>query len=464
MTLPAHELGGGLCVAKTSFVVIVRGVARRPARLTRSAKVRTDGANLLLEGTGEDYGWVSNYARYGGTLGSYDPGGTRPSWWVGEDRFQPIGPNGPSGWWDQPGTGFLPAVTRATTVIVNPIVRTPWQVYKYEGAQMVPLPSPRWMTDPMMRGSVPGPNKAQFPWGLRLNSHEFWSTILTHAIWWGRGGFMAIEQADGQPLQGSMRIINPYMIALDDDGHWVIDPHGPQPLRTDFEGRVNVGGVTWRLYVMHGLQPNDPANPQGVLTRHFDTLRLGVAIHSFQHGQFNNGTPAGFLKVMTPNFDEEKAAKLKADWMEAHGGSKKSIAVLNAMVDFTPISISAVDAETNALKSMNLVDVAHMFGLSATWLDASAGYSLTYANAVDKRRELLDISLTGWGQQCIEAMNACFPDGTRVRIRWDMFTAPNLNEQIPVFAQAVEAGLLTVDEARLRMGLMAMGANDDKRQ
>lgn len=438
---------------------------RPSARLTRSAKVRTDGANLLQEGAGIDYGWVSNFARYGGTLGSYDPGGDRPSWWVGRDQFDgnAIGPNGPGSWWNQPGIGFLPAVTRATTVIVNPIVRTPWQVYKSATSDMsqgvIPAPSPKWMTDPMMRGTVPGANMPTFPWGLRLNSHEFWSTILTHAIWWGRGAFMAIEQSNGEPLQGSMRIVNPYMIALDDTGHWVIDPDGDNPIRTDFDGRVRVGGVTWRIYVMHGLQPNDPANPQGVLTRHFDTLRLGVAIHSFQHGQFSNGTPAGFLKVMTPNFDEEKAAKLKADWMEAHGGSKKSIAVLNAMVDFTPISITAVDAETNDLKAANLVDIAHMFGLSATWLDTSAGYSLTYANAVDKRRELLDISLTGWGQQCVEALNACFPHGTLVRIRWDMFTAPNLIEQIPVFVQAVEAGLLTEDEARLRMGLMPKEEN-----
>jgi hypothetical protein len=435
--------------------------------MTRSAKVRTSGASLLLEGSGEDYGWLSNFAA--GTLGDYSPYSGRPSWWVGHDRFDgsPVGPTlggfgadpraglPHGGWWNRPddAAGLLPAVTRATTVIVNPIVRTPWQTHTDD---MQETPLPRWVTDPMMRRAVPGPNLPSFPWGQRLSGAEFWSTFLTHAIWFGLGAFLAVERSDGSPLQGSLRIVNPYLVGLE-DGRWVLDPHGEHPAVTDFDGRIQIGGVTWRLYTMLGLTPNDPANPAGVLTRHFDTLRLGVNIHTFQMGQFGNGVPAGYLKVVQPNFSEEKAAALKRTWLDAHGGARKSIAVLNAQVDFTPVTVKAVDAETTALKTANLVDVAHMFGLSSTWLDTSAGYSLTYANAVDKRREILDFSLTGWGQQFMEALNVCLPDRQQLRIQWDKFTAPSLAEQIPVLVQAVAAGLLDVEEARGYMGLMPKG-------
>lgn len=437
----------------------------RRLREQRSLKVRTDGADLLTEGAGADYGWVSNYVSTQGTLGDYSPGGSRPSWWVGRDTFDgaAIGPNGPGGWWNRPSGSILPAVTRCTTILVNPIVRTPWQVYTRTSMGQGPpktalgSPIPLWMADPTLRGRTPGETVSAMPWAARRSSHEFWQTILTHAIWWGLGAFVCQETVEQTPMPGTLQILNPYMLA-DQGGYWVIDPGGDGPIVTDFDGRFTMGGLPYRVYVMRGLPPNDSMAPEGVLTRHFDTLRLGASIHTFQVGSFGNGVPPGYLKVATPNFDEAKAQKLKADWMAAHGGDQKSIAVLNALVDFTPISISPVDAETTGLKNAHLVDVAHMFGLSASWLDTSAGASLTYANVTEKRKELLDISLTGWGQQLMEMLNATLPYGTGVRIMWDRFTNPDLIEQATTLTQAVQAGWLTIEEARMRVGLDPLGA------
>ena len=440
-----------------------------------TAKVRSN-SDILTEGTGEDYGWVSN-----ATHGDFDPGGHRPEWWVGSDQFngQPIGPNGPDpgygwdirgawrnrNWWNAPQRdhGILSAVTRCTTVIVNPIIRTPWQVFDADGVK--PLPS--WITDPCRRSSVPGQSvfdsgDSVMPWGMRLSSHEFWQTVLTHAIWFGRGAFICQEDSAGRPLAGSLMLINPYLIHLE-DGYWVFNPGDGEPLRTDFDGRFRIGGVSYRLYVMRGLPPNNSTRSEGVLERHFDTLKLGVAIHTYQYNSFGNGVPPGYLKVGTPNFDDAKAAKLKSDWMAAHGGDSKSIAVLNSQVEFTPISIRPVDNETTSLKQSHLVDVAHSFGLSAAWVDASAGYSLTYSNVTDRRRELLDISLTGWGQQLMEMLGAALAYNNRIRIEWDRFTAPNLAEQIGPLVNAVNAGIMTVDEARTRMGLVPLGMEQESR-
>jgi HK97 family phage portal protein len=212
---------------------------------------------------------------------------------------------------------------------------------------------------------------------------------------------------------------------------------------------------------MRGLPPNDDHAPEGVLTRHFNTLRLGATIQTYQQGAFRTGLPSGFLKVTQPNFGEDKAEALKAKWMAAHGGDRKSIAVLNAQVDFTPVELAAkpVDNETTLLRHSHLVDVAHMFGLSASWLDTSAGASLTYANITEKRKELLDISLSGWGQQMMEMLNACLPYGTGVRIQWDRFTNPDLIEQATTLTQAVQSGWLTIDEARQRVGLDPLGSS-----
>ena len=192
--------------------------------------MRTDGSNMLVEGYGDDYGWMSNYAMFGGTLGDYDPGGGRPSWWVGRDEFdgRPVGPHGPwgpgagygfgygwdprariphGGWWnnEQTGLGILPAVTRCTGVVTNPVLGSDWVLDTPSGPRRPPL----WVRDPMLAATVPGDVAPVFPAGARLARNDFWATVLTHALWWGKGVFAFMEAADGQPLAGTSAHFEP---------------------------------------------------------------------------------------------------------------------------------------------------------------------------------------------------------------------------------------------------------------
>ena len=448
---------------------IVRHVSQR---LSRSAKVRTDGANMLVEGTGDDYGWMSNYALAGGTLGDYDPGGSRPSWWVGSDDdrmgggFGAIGPNGPSwspdgypwqgnrGWWnrDHAGAGLLPAITRCTEVISQPIIRTPWVMETPRGPQSPPL----WVTDPQLAASVPGDITSVIPAGRRLTGHAFWSSILVDALWWGRGVFVFAEGSEG-PLPGTFRQLNPYLVGADERGRFVIDPHGDNPVETDFDGRFEMGGETWRLAVIRGLPPHNTTVPEGVLVRHFDTLRLGAAVSKYVASTFASGVPSGYLKVSQPNMTADQASALKSQWMAAHGKGSRSIAVLGATVDFQPISVTPVDADADKMARMSRIDIAHAFGLSAAWLDTGDG-SLTYANITDRRRDLVDTTLAGWGRSMMEGLSALLPYGTTLRIAWQMFTAPDIATQVPVLVQAVGAGIMTAEEARALLGMDAEAA------
>ena len=434
-----------------------------------SQKVRSD-SDITVEGVGADYGWVSNYAFGGGTLGDYDPGAGRPSWWVGSDDdrygagFGPIGPHGPGfspaypgasgrGWWNRPhaGQGMLPAVTRCTEVIVQPIIRTPWVVESPAG----PQPPPLWITDPQLAASVPGSIESVIPAGRRLTGNAFWSSLLTSAIWWGVGAFVYVEaESDGHPLPGTLRQLNPYMVAVDDHGHWVIDPHGDDPIVTDFDGRFDMAGARWRLVAVRGFAPHNSAVPEGVLVRHFDTLRLGAAVTKYVASTFASGVPSGYLKVLTPNITQDQQNQLKSQWMAAHGNGTRSIAVLNSTVDFQPISIKPVDADADKMGRLSRIDVAHAFGLSAAWLDTGDG-SLTYSNMVDRRRDLVDTNLTGIGQGLMDALSALMPYGTRVRIAWNMFTSPNITDAVGSVAQAVAAGIISIVEARAILGFDA---------
>lgn len=406
------------------------------------------------------YGWVTNYGPSGVGWADYADA-CKPAWWMGLDDElcgEPIGPHGPNGS-HGPGrsaNGITPAVTRCTEIITNAIVRTPWRYYGADGTFQ---PRPLWVDDPMLLGAAPGPIYPAAPAGRRLDGHSFFATWLTHAVWWGRGVFVYVEGSDGSPLPGTLRLLNPYMVAPDDVGHWVIDPHGRDPIRTSFDGRFIVGGKVWRLAVLRGLGPNDDKAPEGVLTRHWDTFRIGASVSEYVASTFASGVPAGFLKVSTPNFKQSQSNELRDSWMRAHGQGRRSIAVLNATVDFQPISISPLDSNVEGVVHGHRADVAHAFGLSAIWLDEGAS-GLTYQNNSDRRRDLVDISLAGWSERLMAVLTALQPYGNRVEVNWTSFTTPSIEAHMLALVQGVQEGILTGREAREFLGLQRPSGPD----
>jgi HK97 family phage portal protein len=421
----------------------------------RQRYVRAGGADLLREGAYADgtYGWVTDVGGRGNVRWGDWPSVGAPSWWLGEDDYgavvegQAIGPNGP---WRNPAHSILSAVTRCTEVIMGPLVGTEWT---HEGPGGLADDLPLWITDPMLLGSVPGPVSSLTPAGLRLDAHSFWTTWATHALWWGLGAFVCVEGADGQPVAGSLRLLNPYLVGVDDTGHLVIDPRGQTPVRTNWDGRFILGGKVWRLVTLRGLGPNDGRTPEGVLTRHYSTLRLGASVSEYVAGTFSSGVPAGFLKVSAPNFEQDEADDLRSRWLEAHGGSRRSIAVLSSTVDFQPISLSPVDAAVAEVQGRVLAEVAHAFNLSAVWLDQGAS-GLTYTNTTERRRDLVDVSLAGWATRLESVLSALLPYGHALRVNWSAFHRPSPEVIVPALVAAVQAGILTGMEARQYLGLI----------
>lgn len=436
------------------------GVFVADPRLSRLAQkrahyMRSGPFDMLVEGSGTSYGWVSN--QLGPVRWGDYPTAEQPAWYLGRADgagTHPIGPNGP--WVGQ--ESILPAVTRCTSILVGPLVSTRWTFTNNRGDY---LERPLWVDDPMGKGTLPGVMQSTVPAGLRLDGGAFFATWLSHAIWWGLGAFIYRENATGEPTAGTLRLINPYLVGVDDIGHYVIDPNGDTPIRTDFDGKFSIGdGGKWRIAVLRGLPPQDFRTPEGVLSRHYDTLRLGASVSTYVANTFQGmGVPAGVLRVGTPGFKKDDADALKAQWMAAHGVNKRSVAVLNSTVEFQPISMTPVDAGADAMVRVARSDIAHAFGLSSVWLDEGTS-GLTYQNNSDRRRDLIDISLAHWAESMMATLSTLMPYGSRVAVNWVAFTQPSFDHLITPLVQLVQAGVLTATEARQYIGREPLGGPD----
>ena len=381
-------------------------------------------------------------------------------YWLGSDSgggLVPIGPHGPFAGGQGPAKAV---VARATSLITSPLTAAAFKTQDL-GFAGQPFARPRWITDPMLvRSDDRFPTSDLYPAALRLPRSNFWSEWIRASIWFGLGAFIFIEGPDGMPLAGSLKNIAPYCLSTErtDDGLcWVIgDPEdGSNQVVADFDGRFNLGPVTYKLCVLRN--PHSPVDTEGmskgVFAMHPDVFFLAQQIESYSSGVFNTGVPAGFLKVATPGLQQQQADKLKADWMAAHGGSRKSIAVLNAMVDFQALSISPVDSALGEVKRLNIADTAYAFGLSPENLGVSLSGSATYANVRDHFQDLKDFGIAAWISAVEDAVTALFPGAQGVKVDLDRFENPPPQERFTAYATAIDSGWLLPEEVRVIEGL-----------
>lgn len=388
----------------------------------------------------------------------YPPGwppGT-PLWWNGLDSgggAYPIGPNGPFA----SGTaGAVPAVVRATALITGPITSAPFRAMT--GTQQAD--EPRWLTDPMLLrpdARFPG---AVLPEVRQLPRSLFWGEWVRSAIWWGVGGFICTEDAAGQPMPGSMWNIPSALLSTERDDRgalcWVLgDTQGSERVVFDRDGRAQIGAVRYRVVVLRN--PHSPVDVDGhslgVFAMSPGVFGLAGQIDSYAQGTFRTGVPAGYLKVNTPGLTAPAATELKQRWMAAHGGDRRSIAVLNATTDFQPLNLTPVDAALDSVKRLNLADLAFAFGLDPMTLGAGLQNSATYTNLRDAWANHRDFGLAPWTAAVEGTLSALMPGTQSVRVNLDGFANPTAAERFSAWQVALAAGIVTVAEVRAAEGL-----------
>jgi HK97 family phage portal protein len=336
--------------------------------------------------------------------------GTPPAWWIGrsvETGFGGIGPHGPDGWH---GAMTLPVVTRAESLLVDPLTTNPFQVFR-DGQ---PVASPSWLTDPQLMRPLPGGSFGALHALDRRPRPVFWRKWIVSSLRWGRSYLRFMVNQAGDPVPGSLILTSRLEVTRDDKGGWWFREDIP----VNGEGRFpGANGTTWQLVALH-----NPHSEVGVFAAHPETFELARRINSYTGGVFGSGVPNGYLKVQAQGLTQEQADLLKERWLAAHGGDRRSIAVLNSTTDFTPISWNPVDSALAEVKRLSIADVAFAFGMAPETLGVTLGNSATYSNVEQWFEAHRDFALQPWISTVEATLSALFPAGTEVRCNFASYT------------------------------------------
>lgn len=400
-------------------------------------------SNSPITVNGGPDGWVRD--QYGGRAwdSSIADNGQPPAWWIGvapDDGHSPIGPHGPGR-----GTFGQSAVTRATSLLVDPLVSDPFIVE--EDRYDVELPTrrvnpPRWILDPHLlrpdeRFSI-GP-----PLPMRKARSVFYREWVTQALYWGAGFMYFVEDFDGQPVAGTLRVLARHAVEVDDwTGRYRIGD-----LEFDDDGRYGRGRI---------VRLDNPLHPSGVFAAHPDVFALTRKLARYTEGTFHTGVPAGYLKVNAQGLTQKQADDLKAGWLRSHGGDQRSIAVLNATTDFHALALNPVDSALIEVKRASLADLAFAFGMAPEVLGVSLGNSATYSNIRDWWRLHRDFALGPWVDAVGGTLTAIVPGRQTIAVDLNAHSRPDEAERLANYATGIPIGVYTADEARREEGRGAL--------
>jgi HK97 family phage portal protein len=400
-----------------------------PARFGQQVHYATDGREILLndpDGWEVDQPWL---------------------WWDG-----PAGGDGTGGPWGNPPPGAefaapslygmsLPVVTRCTQLTAESIAGMPWKTYRGRDNTSPPT----WITDPQLQrmdGRIPG---IEFLLPVRFSPVEFWAQAITSYLWWGEAMIYTPRERDddGQPtgrIVAPLYALHPAKVDLDEDtGQWVVED--------DDTGDDYVLDSRELLVVRNLVRPGRKRG-LGVIQAHAANLGFYANVRGYSDNLFQRGVPNGYLKSTKPDLNEAAAKKLKDAWMRAHGGDRKSIAVLNATTDFKPLEL---DPQTTAfldLKRLEAWEVAQMFGVPPSKLGINMGQSNTYQNLEADNAAFVQDSLLPVARKFEAAIDSLLPYGTTLKIDFRQVLRGDTTSRYAAYATALSAGFLTLDEVR----------------
>lgn len=234
---------------------------------------------------------------------------------------------------------------------------------------------------------------------------------------------------------------------------WVKDEQGRNTSRKEFT--VTLSGTETKTYdesrMTQIMGPSlDGLRGESLLTLARNSLGTNIAGDNAAARMFGSGALISGLVTPEEDITPDEAKVIKEDLNAKMTGPENAgdIAVINRKLKFTPWSLSNEDAQFLQSRQFQVQEVARWTGVPGNLL-MDPGAVSTWGTGVEiQNRGLHRYTLTSYTGRIEQRLSRLLPRPQIVEFDYTGFLRPAPEQEIALLIQQVQAGLLTVNEAR----------------
>jgi HK97 family phage portal protein len=309
------------------------------------------------------------------------------------------------------------SIVSSVTLLSDSVALMPLKVTQHNGIYLQELPLPAWMVKP---------NAEETMYDF---VHQTIATLAIHGvafIYCPRNGMDVLE----------LRNIHPDRVqVIDDPDQGIVYKVGRTTLTS-----AEVIQIDWLKMPnqLRGVSPLDSLR---------NTIGTNIAIDRFLSAFYGDGaTPSSVLET-DQALTETQAQVLRDTWVDSLYKRRRP-AVLSGGLKWRPISASASDMETMALRESVIRDVARTYRIPLHMIHASGGDTQTYNNIEAAGLNFVRYTLLPWMRRLESALNSLLPPNQEVHFDSEEFERADQMTRVRAQQAMIMSGTLTPNEAR----------------
>jgi HK97 family phage portal protein len=180
------------------------------------------------------------------------------------------------------------------------------------------------------------------------------------------------------------------------------------------------------------------------------SIGLGLAGDQSAGRLFSGGALISGLVTPEEDITEDEAKDLKSQIRAKMQGAENAgdIAFINRKLKFTPWSLSATDAQFLESRQFQIEEISRWTGVPPHLLMQTDKQTSWGTGVEEQNRGLRQFTLLGWTTRFEQRLSRLLPGGQIAEFDYAALEKPSPQDEINLLIAQVNAGLLTLNEAR----------------
>lgn len=337
----------------------------------------------------------------------------------------------------------LSAVHRAVSLISSTVASLPLKTLREVDGVRTRVPS--------LLDNPGGPNgPTRFEWV---------ETVMLHLLLHGNAFLLHVRNGAG--TLAALEPIHPLCVNV----AWETTSSGSRTGRKVFEVTLDDGT---RRTLTEAQMTHIPAMSldglRGVSPIWIARNSLGTAIAGDNAAAklFANGALYSGLVSSDDDISEEEAVTIKTSLNKDAGGwqNANELLVVNRKLKFTPWTMSMEDAQFLQSRQFQIEEIARWFGVPPHLLMQTEKQTSWGTGVAEQNRGLARYTLTSYTSRIEQRLSRLLPAPRFVEFDFAGLLKPAPEQEIPLLISQVQAGLMTVNEARRMRGMDPIDGGD----